>query len=106
NRRLMILYFDMTAMPPPDLLRAYNAAMKYIKTQMTPADLVAVMGFQGGAVRVRQDFTDKKEQLQQAVETLVFGEDKDGDGIPDRSEERRVGKECRSRWWPYQQNTH
>src|SRR5947209_18097237 len=21
----------------------------------------------------------------------------------DRSEERRVGKECRSRWWPYQQ---
>src|SRR5438445_10571547 len=20
---------------------------------------------------------------------------------PDRSEERRVGKECRSRWWPY-----
>jgi VWFA-related protein len=87
NRRLMILYFDMTAMPPPDLLRAYNAANKYIKTQMTPADLVAVMGFQGGAVRVRQDFTDNKEQLQQAVETLVFGEDKDGDGIPDQLEE-------------------
>src|SRR5690349_19558536 len=21
---------------------------------------------------------------------------------PERSEERRVGKECRSRWWPYQ----
>ena len=25
----------------------------------------------------------------------------DGLGIPDRSEERRVGKECRSRWSPY-----
>src|SRR5438046_4285926 len=23
--------------------------------------------------------------------------------IKDRSEERRVGKECRSRWWPYQE---
>ena len=23
------------------------------------------------------------------------------DGKPDRSEERRVGKECRSRWSPY-----
>ena len=23
-------------------------------------------------------------------------------GIPERSEERRVGKECRSRWSPYQ----
>lgn len=87
NKRLMILYFDMTAMPPADLLRAYNAAIKYIKTQMTPADLVAVMGFQGGAVRVRQDFTDNKEQLQTAVENLVFGEDKDGDGIPDQLEE-------------------
>src|SRR5204863_8489887 len=27
NKRLMILYFDMTAMPPADLLRAYNAAV-------------------------------------------------------------------------------
>ena len=24
-----------------------------------------------------------------------------GDGVLDRSEERRVGKECRSRWSPY-----
>src|SRR6185436_20308809 len=24
-----------------------------------------------------------------------------GDGVQDRSEERRVGKECRSRWSPY-----
>jgi len=87
NRRLMVLYFDMTAMPPTDLLRAYNAAVKYIKTQMTPADLVAVMGFQGGGVRVRQDFTDNKEQLLDAVQNLVFGEDKDGDGIPDQLEE-------------------
>jgi VWFA-related protein len=54
---------------------------------MTPADLVAVMGFQGGGIRVRQDFTDNKAALQEAIETLVFGEDKDGDGIPDQLEE-------------------
>jgi VWFA-related protein len=87
NRRLLVLYFDLTALPPPDLLRAYNAARKYINTQMTPADLVAVMGFQGGGVRVKQDFTDNKEQLLDVVQTLVFGEDKDGDGIPDTLEE-------------------
>ena len=87
NRRLLVLYFDMTALPPADLLRAYSAATKYIKTQMTPADLVAVMGFQGGGVRVKQDFTDNKEQLLEVVQTLVFGEDKDGDGIPDTLEE-------------------
>jgi VWFA-related protein len=87
NRRLLVLYFDMTALPPPDLLRAYNAATKYVKTQMSPADLVAVMGFQGGGVRVKQDFTDNKEQLLEVIQTLVFGEDKDGDGIPDTLEE-------------------
>jgi VWFA-related protein len=87
NRRLLVLYFDMTAMPPPDLLRAYNAARKFINTQMTPADLVAVMGFQGGGVRVKQDFTDNKPQLLEVIQTLVFGEDKDGDGIPDTLEE-------------------
>jgi len=87
NKRLIILYFDMSAMPPADLLRAYNSAIKYVKTQMSPADLIAVMGFQGGAVRVRQDFTDNKAAIQEAIETTVFGEDKDGDGIPDQLEE-------------------
>ncbi len=74
-------------MPQPDLLRAYNAARKFINTQMTPADLIAVMGFQGGGVRVKQDFTDNKAQLLEVVQNLVFGEDKDGDGIPDTLEE-------------------
>ena len=87
DKRLIVLYFDMTAMPPPDLLRAYNAANKYVKTQMTRADLIAVMAFQGGGVRVKQDFTDNKEQLQEVIQTTVFGEDKDGDGIPDTLEE-------------------
>jgi VWFA-related protein len=87
NRRLLVLYFDMTAMPPPDLLRAYNAARKFINTQMTPDDLVAVMAFQGGGVRVKQDFADDKAQLLEVVQTLVFGKDTDGDGIPDTLEE-------------------
>src|ERR1035437_4551015 len=53
DRRLIVLSFDMGAMPPQDQVRAQTAAIKFIRTQMTPAD---------------------------------------------RSEERRVGKECRSRW--------
>jgi VWFA-related protein len=87
NRRLLVLYFDMTAMPPPDLLRAYNAARKFINTQMTVDDLVAVMAFQGGGVRVKQDFTDDRPGLLEVVQTLVFGKDTDGDGIPDTLEE-------------------
>jgi VWFA-related protein len=40
DHRLMALYFDMTAMRPPDQLRALSAAEKFIRTQMTTADLV------------------------------------------------------------------
>ena len=34
------------------------------------------------------------------VDVLAEG-DSDDHACPDRSEERRVGKECRSRWSPY-----
>ena len=47
-------------MPPPDQMRAYANARKFIDTQMEPPDLVAIMTFQGGAVRVKQDFTDDR----------------------------------------------
>ena len=43
DRRLLALYFDMSAMPPGDQLRALAAAEKFIRTQMTPADLLALL---------------------------------------------------------------
>ncbi len=52
----------MTAMPPPDQLRALAAAQKFIRTQMTPADLVAIMRYAGGAVKVLQDFTADRDR--------------------------------------------
>src|SRR2546428_13269662 len=41
--------------------------------------------------------SDYSEQLYQYSVQLI----KDGNAYVDRSEERRVGKECRSRWSPY-----
>jgi VWFA-related protein len=83
NRRLLVLYLDVTALPPADLLRACAAAQTFIDTQMTPADLVAIMAFKGGTVRVMHDFTDNREELRGIIQDLVLGDDKDGDGIPD-----------------------
>jgi VWFA-related protein len=83
DRRLLILYFDVTSMPPADQSRAYSAALKYIDTDIRPEDLVAVMSFQGGGVRFRQDFTDNKEALRMAITRLIYNDDLDGDGIPD-----------------------
>ncbi len=83
NRRLIVLYFDLSATPPPDQIRAYDAALTYLDKQMTPADLVAIMTFGGGAVRVKQDFTDDRAKLREVIYVLVYGEDKDGDGERD-----------------------
>ena len=81
DRRLLALYFDMTAMPPRDQLRALEAAQKFIRTQMTAADLVAIMRYEGGSVDVLQDFTDDRNRLLSILETLIVGE---GQGSDDR----------------------
>jgi len=86
DRRLLVLYFDLTAMPPADQARAYIAAQKYIDTQMQPSDLLAIMTFGGGAVRVKQDFIGDRAQLREVILTLIYGDDKDGDGIPDNTD--------------------
>ena len=38
DRRLLALYFDMTAMPPPDQYRALDAAQKFIRERLTKSD--------------------------------------------------------------------
>jgi VWFA-related protein len=78
DHRLLALYFDMTAMPPPDQLRALDAATKFIKKQMTPADLVAIIQYAGGSVQVAQDFTADRERLLGIIQTMIVG---DGEGI-------------------------
>jgi VWFA-related protein len=69
----MVLYFDMGAMPVQDQVRAQAAADKFIRTQMTPADLMAIMSFSDG-VHVKQDFTDDREALLQTVNKMFVGE--------------------------------
>ena len=74
GRRLLVFYFDMTAMPPVDQLRALSAAKQFVRTQMSAADMVAIMRYQGGAVNVLQDFTDDRDRLLSIIETMIVGE--------------------------------
>ncbi len=70
EHRLIVLFFDLTSMAPEDLLRSTDAAMKFLKTQMTPADLVAIVTF-GTQFRINVDFTNQKDQLEQAVDKIA-----------------------------------
>jgi len=74
DRRLLALYFDMSAMPPPDQLRALAAAEKFVRTQMTDVDLVAILRYTGGAVNVLQDFTADRPRILSILQTMVVGE--------------------------------
>ena len=75
----------MVAMPIPDQLRALDAAQKFVRTQMTPADLMAIMMFDNGAVQVLQDFTDDRERILSIVETVAVGEDENATAADDSS---------------------
>jgi VWFA-related protein len=77
DRRLLALYFDMSAMPPADQLRALTAAEDFIRKQMTAADLCAIMAFSGNEVLVHEDFTADRERLLSTLETMIVGEDED-----------------------------
>ncbi len=74
NRRLLALYFDMSAMRPADQLRALAAAQQFIRTQLTTVDLVSILRYQGGSVDILQDFTADRNKLLSILETLIVGE--------------------------------
>ena len=74
DRRLLVAYFDMTSMPQSDQLRALSAAEKFIRTNMSQADLMSIMEYDGASVRVLSDFTDDRDKLQSIIETIVVGE--------------------------------
>lgn len=86
DRRLLAIYFDMTAMPPGDQLRALTAAEKFIRTQMTTVDLVSILRYEGGSVDVLQDFTADRNRLLSILQTMIVGEGQGSiDSIDDAS---------------------
>ena len=51
DRRLIILFFDLSAMQPDEIERSAQAAQNYIDKQMQPADLVSVVSLGNTASR-------------------------------------------------------
>jgi VWFA-related protein len=74
NRRMILMFFDLTSLGTPDLMRARAAAIRYVKDQMTPADLVAIVVL-GNRLGLLSDFTNDKETLLDALNRLAPGVD-------------------------------
>jgi VWFA-related protein len=62
DRRLMLLFFDFSAMQPDDIDRAVDAGKKYVNTKMQPADLVALMSLATN-LSLDLDFSDDKNKI-------------------------------------------
>lgn len=73
DRRLLVLYFDFSAMDQPEQIRARDAALNFLDQQMSPADMVALMAFTN-RLQVIQDFTSDRELLRQLVSSFRIGE--------------------------------
>ena len=62
DRRLMLMFFDFSAMEPDDIDRAVNAGKKDVQGKMQPADMVALMSLSTNR-SLDLDFTDDKDKI-------------------------------------------
>ncbi len=72
DRRLIILFFDLSSMEPDEIDQATTAAQNYVDKQMVAADLVAVVSL-GSTLSVNQDFTSDRALLKQALQAFNLG---------------------------------
>ena len=62
DRRLILLFFDFSAMEVDQIDRAVDAAKKYVNAKMQPADLIAIVSLATN-MRLDLDFTDDKAKV-------------------------------------------
>ncbi|MCC6538896.1 MAG: VWA domain-containing protein [Bryobacterales bacterium] len=76
DRRLIVLYFDVSALAVAEEIRARRAAEDYIQKSMDASDLLAIMSF-SSQLKILHDFSDDKESLLAAIKSMRLGEASD-----------------------------
>src|SRR5580704_6611063 len=72
DRRVIVLFFDFSAMEPEQIERCVDATKKYINAQMQPADIVALVSLSTN-MRVDLDFTDDKPKILSVLSAYSSG---------------------------------
>jgi len=72
DRRLIVLFFDLSAMEPDEIDRAITSAEHYVDSQMAPADMVSIVSL-GSALLVNQDFTGDHDLLKKQLKAFGAG---------------------------------
>jgi len=72
DRRLIVLFFDLSAMEPDEIDHAVTSAEHYVDAQMAPADLVSIVSL-GSSLLVNQDFTADHALLKKQLDQFSSG---------------------------------
>ena len=72
DRRLIVLFFDLSAMEPDEIDHAVTSAEHYVDSQMAPADLVSIVSL-GSSLLVNQDFTADHALLKKQLDLFSTG---------------------------------
>lgn len=72
DRRLIILFFDLSSMQPDEIERSSSAAQDYLNRQMQPADLVSIVSL-GNTITVNRDFTSDRDKLASVLQSFNVG---------------------------------
>jgi VWFA-related protein len=81
DRRLILLFFDFSAMDPEQIDRAVDAAKKYVNTKMQSADLIAIVSLTTN-MRLDLNFSDDKQNI---LSTLSAYNSSSGQGFDNGS---------------------
>jgi VWFA-related protein len=73
DRRLMVMLFDFSSMQPAEQIRAKNAAIQFLRSQMTASDMVSIMAY-GTALKTVQDFTADRDLLIATIDKFRIGD--------------------------------
>ena len=73
-RRQFLLLFDLAFSAPTGIMKAREAAIKFVRGSLAPTDLVAVATYGQAGIRILLRFTADRDQAARAIETLGVGE--------------------------------
>jgi len=69
DKRLIILFFDLSSLDTEDQIRSVDAAAEFVAKKSTPNDLIAVATY-GSALQIPQDFTNDRDILLKALRRI------------------------------------
>ena len=81
NKRVIVLFFDLSSLGPDETQRSVDAARKYVQTKMTAADMIAIVSL-ASSLRLDQDFTADRARLLRVLNRFTHSEGQGMDAGP------------------------